>query len=256
LNFYLRRYLNAFKVHKTWLLWALAPCILFVVGSAVRPSTYRITGTVSLPRDAPLAVPSHPVAVLSPARFSANPGQLLLDRMVLLALERHLTESGLIGAETNADFAPRSYVSAHVRVEAAQDGTVRVTSSGGSRAIGAAVVRFYTNELAHLAWEGLRRAARSDGGTPALPPPQPPRAGAGELEILAQRTLWEPSRITILLDVCGVALLVILLLIAAVEFFSSSLKSERQVARYLGLPILGSVPDLGRMASLLQWHKD
>jgi hypothetical protein len=144
--------------------------------------------------------------------------------------------------------------------------------------LGAALVAFYTKRLIRKADEGTKRSLQSagraasliqpasaGGSTPGVtlattvPPPskEPAKASApaerkGNLETEVQRALWRPERLSPLAKVCVLSLLLALLWIGALEAADTSFKSDRQVARYLELPILGSLPDFHKIARTLK----
>jgi len=49
-----------------------------------------------------------------------------------------------------------------------------------------------------------------------------------------------------------ISIFCILILIGVMEWNDNSFKSERQIGRYLNMPVLGSIPDLNRMSKLMK----
>ena len=74
--------------------------------------------------------------------------------------------------------------------------------------------------------------------------PQNDATSVGPLQTTPVRSLWRPDHVgpaTLLL--LG-SFTCVLILIGALEWNDAALKSERQIARYVGLPVLGSLPNL------------
>jgi len=63
------------------------------------------------------------------------------------------------------------------------------------------------------------------------------------LEVKGLRSLWRKERTRLLLLYAAFSFLLVGLALIVLEFLDSSFKSERSAARYLGVPLLGSLPD-------------
>ena len=73
----------------------------------------------------------------------------------------------------------------------------------------------------------------------------------GNIEINAHRTLWRPERLVPLVLITFISLIGVLMVLVLLEWSDPSFKSERQVAQYLELPILGSLPNLNKISASL-----
>ena len=70
----------------------------------------------------------------------------------------------------------------------------------------------------------------------------------GGIRINKAAVLWRADRLFPILLIFICSLMAVLFWIGFLEVCDQSLKSERQVARYLGLPTLGAVPDLNTIS--------
>jgi len=77
----------------------------------------------------------------------------------------------------------------------------------------------------------------------------------GEIEVQSVRPLQHSARIFSSLLILLGSLLAILLSLGVIEWSDSSLKSDRQVARYLELPVLGSLPDINKITEILSTRR-
>lgn len=73
----------------------------------------------------------------------------------------------------------------------------------------------------------------------------------GGQRVVGVATPWSSEQLPRAIVIGVLSLLSVLLLIAILELSDPAFKSERQVARYLGLPVLGSIPDADRLARRL-----
>jgi capsular polysaccharide biosynthesis protein len=115
---------------------------------------------------------------------------------------------------------------------------------GKDKEIGQALLNYYSRRFIQKAKEGLARSMHKESNVnlPAL---------VGNLEIKAHRSLWRSERLVPLMLIGFISLNVILVILVVFEWSDPSFKSERQVAQYLELPILGSLPDLNKISAAL-----
>jgi hypothetical protein len=120
---------------------------------------------------------------------------------------------------------------------------IQITYQGPDLAIGNSMVGFYSVKLIQNAIIGMKRGKAKDSREPNL---------AAEIKTQENRVLWQAERFWPLVTITILSFLGILILCGVLEYKDSSFKSERQMARYLNLPILGSIPDLHRVYSAME----
>ena len=147
------------------------------------------------------------------------------------ALRRHLQVNSSYPIDKIENRTLATAVNESMTLAMKNDGTVSVLYNGMSRELGGPLAEFYAKMLVRVAYG----------------PMKPHKKLVGRMSVQEVRTFWSGSRMQPLLSVLIISLVLLLLLIGILEWTDPSLKSERQVARYLDLPILGSVPDLGKM---------
>jgi hypothetical protein len=119
-----------------------------------------------------------------------------------------------------------------------------VSYHGKDRKVGKALVGYYSQRLIQKIEEGFERSNHRDinSKTPFL---------MGSMEIKAHRAFWRSERFLPFVLTGILSFLGVLMVLAVLEWSDPSFKSERQVAQYLNLPILGSLPDLKKTFTAL-----
>jgi hypothetical protein len=128
---------------------------------------------------------------------------------------------------------------------------LRISYSGVNQEMGAFLAAFYAKKIVKKTEDGVRRqemlAARQmqqEGTAPPMPKSPPYSELKGGLTVESQKALWRSERLpmTVLLLAAGLA--AVLIWIGILELLDTSFKSERQIARILRLPVLGTVPNV------------
>jgi hypothetical protein len=245
MRFFLRRYSRALRSRPKWWLLALPPLLLYLIFTALDDVTFTVSQTLApCSGDLPVAASDSPLGTVTLHEVLADPDLLFLDGFALLQLQKTL---GLIEHDANLanDLELRREVHSTLALSTAGDTGLRLSYTGKDRALGRRFVTFYSERLVKRIQDGLART-RSRAASPPLGIPS-----AGELVVVGRRSLWSADRLlpasTVLL-LSGVG---VMILIALVELADRSLKSERQMARYLGVPVLGAIPDAGPLVRTL-----
>ena len=154
----------------------------------------------------------------------------------------------------------------------ADDASVLLSYYGRDVELGKILVNFYTQRLVSRSKDGLVRSMRTPtrtgaletGGAPqlqtvggtesAMSKPQP-AAPEGELRIQEHHTFWRSDRLFPSAGILAGTLMLWFILAGFVEWADPSFKSERQVSRYLDLPVIGTMPDLDALIQRLQPKK-
>jgi len=67
----------------------------------------------------------------------------------------------------------------------------------------------------------------------------------------SERALWRSQRLPLTLLLLAAGLAAVLVLTGILELLDTSFKSERQIARMLSLPVLGTVPNMNRISKIM-----
>lgn len=235
MDFHLKRYGNALANHKKWWFLVLAMLGLYLLFAAMTDVTYRVSRILSpYAPDIPVAAANSPRETLKLQDLVADPDLLFLDEFALARLRNKLTL-----LENHGDLGDEKALHRLVHHElslALVGGTdLRIIYTGKDAVVGDLLVAFYTARLTKKIEDGLARIKMSPAVTPLAP--------VGDVVLVAQRSPWRADRLLPATLVILLSSLAVMVLIAIFELLDPTFKSERQMARYLELPVLGTLPD-------------
>lgn len=246
MRFYLKRLYYGIQQRKAWLLLVFLLPILFILLSALIPDRFAITQKIAIQPDAPVALASTPTGYGQARSVVADSSNFFMNHFALRAFYNQLNNgAGDYRSDPQFRFLAEE-VKTNMTLIIVESAMVQVGYLGRDRQLGAALVAFYAQRLVHKGIEGL---TRSDAhGQQPLPTLQ------GEADVQYQRALWRVERLKPLLQLTILSVVAVLLLMVVLEWSDPALKSERQVARYVNLPILGSLPDVNRVYAAMEKH--
>lgn len=244
MNFLLKRYLHGISKRRFWLLLVfILPC-LYLFTASLQADRFTITQAISLYETSPVAITSKPTGsvllkdvVAEPESFFQNNfavNTLTNDIFVKNSPNQAETQSLLIDAVKN-----------NMSMEMTGSSMMQIKYHGTDAKTGSILVGYYSKRLLQGAKEGLIRTnttLAADASAPAL---------IEGLYTIEHRALWRPGRLLPVLQLFIASCLGVLVLLWGMEWSDSSFKSERQLGRYLDIPVLGSVPDLGSVSDLI-----
>ncbi len=244
MNFQMRRYIYGVSKRRLLLLLILVPPFLFLALSAIRSDRFSIKQDISILKDSPVALASGPIGLERMEQIASHPDDFFQNNFAVRKLYTN------IYAGTAVYRADRQF---RILLDTIKDGmsltmpsenTVRITYHGKNQKIGQALVGYYSQRLLLKAKEGLSRSEHRDSKNMV------PKLMAG-MEVEEHHARWRIERLIPVVIICIVSLMGVLVLLGVLEWSDQSLKTERQVARYLELPIIGSLPDLNKISAAL-----
>jgi hypothetical protein len=217
MGYYLKRIRIGVAKRRRAIWLALAPALLYLGICALVPYRFEVRQQVTLP---PAAKPASALA--------ANPGEFfredmaLLDRMSRL---KAMTKGG------NLPNATRMLIQETMSLKAAGGSAVEIAYQGSDCDMGTNLVSFYAQRL----------LAESGGA-----------AVAGAPAVQSVRVAWRLERFSPALIILAASLALMLAVLIALEWSDHSLKTVRQAARYLDLPVFGTLPDVNVVSQTLK----
>ncbi len=244
MNFQMKRYIYGVSKRRLLLLLILLPPFVFLALSAIRSDRFSIKQDISTSKDSPVALASGPRGLERMEKIASHPNDFFQNNFAVRKLYTNLY------AGTAVYRADRQF---RILLDTIKDGMsltmpyeniVRITYHGKNQKMGQALVGYYSQRLVLKAKEGLSRSEHRDSKSivPKL---------MGGMEVEEHHALWRIERLLPFVIICIVSLMGVLVLLGMLEWSDQSLKTERQVARYLELPIIGSLPDLNKISAAL-----
>jgi hypothetical protein len=245
--FNIKRFIYAVFKHKFWLLLVFLPPIVYVSVSAGSPDRFSIRQKISISKDLVLASGSDGVKEIK--NMVSHSDDFFLNNFAVRKLFTKLYPGTAV---YRADLKFRNLVNTiknNLTIEMPSENMVTITFWGKSKETGQTMVNYYSRRFIQKAREGLAKSRSKifDVNLPVL---------YGNLEINTHRSLWRSERLIPLLLIGFISLTAILVILVIHEWSDPSFKSERQVAQYLELPILGSLPDLNKISAALDSNRD
>jgi hypothetical protein len=218
--------------------------MFYIFLSAGYTDRFSIKQEISIPKGLPLAIASGPAGLKQIKEIVTHPDDFFLNNY---AVRKLYTKLYMGTAVYRADGQFRNLldmIKNTMSIEMPSENKAIVIFYGEDKAIGKTLVSYYANRLVEKGKEGLLRSKHKKSGF------KPP-ALMGNMKINEYRTLWRSERLVPLVLIIFISLTGVLMVLAVFEWFDPSFKSERQIARYLELPVLGSLPDLNKISTAL-----
>ncbi len=236
-----RFYYGAVKRQKLLLSILIVP-YLFIVISAIIPDRFIVTQNIVIKDAAPVASAVNPLGFKTFGEIKKDADGFFKNqfdignssRLIVSKFFEEFSSKTIKEAIDNCSFVINEEVD-----------KVQIKYDGKDLELGKILVSYYSERLIVKAKEGLYRSQNKKGD-------ELKTSIEGYLQIEKLRSIWRADRLTPLLFSISISIIIILSLLCFLEWSDPSLKSERQVARYTGLPILGAVPDLNKISKKIQ----
>jgi len=245
--FNLRRFIYAVSRCRFWLLLILVPPIIYIIVSSGSPDRFSIQQKISISKDLVLASGSD--GFESVKAVVSHPDDFLLNNFAVRKLFAKLHPGTAV---YRADLQFRDLLNTikdNMSIEMPSENIALITFFGKDKETGQTLVNYYSQRFIQKAKEGLVRSTHKEFNDkiPVL---------SGNIETNTHRSLWRSDRLIPLMLISFISLNAILVLLVVFEWSDPSFKSERQVAQYLELPILGSLPDLNKVTVALDSKRE
>lgn len=242
MSFYLQRIAKALRARLHW--WWLVPAALLIYLIYAAAVDVRIELSQRLDyssRELPVAASNSPTGRFSLGQLIDHPELLFLDEFALLQLDQKLSSmKGLVDASGQRPLP--SLITETMMLDERGDTSLVIRYQGRDPLLGDIFVAFYTDRLIRKASEGMLRERTTDDSAAHF------LRLAGEIQRSEQRAWWRSDRLPTALLLALISALGVLLATILRELTDPAFKSERQMARYLELPVLGTMPDVHRLA--------
>ncbi len=241
--FHMKRYYYGLVKYRSWLWLALFPPLIYLVISSITPNQFIITQDIRLSKDVPVALMTSPVGYISMQELLSRPETLFQNKLSVRALYGQLY-SDIDYYRTDPQFRVLfEAVKNNMLLVKNNKDKVQVIYQGPEKEKGLLMVEFYSDRLIQSLSEGIRRSKAKEPSIVQM---------AGVAKVKEKRIIFEKIRMWQLFEIVIISVIGVIMLCGFLEYRDSSFKSERQMARYLEVPILGSIPDLHKVYSSME----
>ena len=244
MHFNVKRYLYGASGRRLWLLLIFLTPLVYLALSAIRSDRFSVKQNISIAKGTPVAFGVTPVGFKRMEDIVTRPDDFFQNNFTVRKLYSELhTGPAMYGADGQFHILMNT-IKNDMSLTMPDDNVVTITYHGRDQKMGKTLVGYYSKRLVQKAKEGLDRSKLRNSKS------QFPKLKGG-MQVEEYRALWRSERLSPLVVIFIISLIAVMALLAVLEWADLSFKSERQVARYLGLPILGSLPDLSKVSAVL-----
>lgn len=247
MNFLIKRYLHGINKRRNWLLLiVLAPC-LYLLFMSYQTDRFTVWQALSIPQDAPVALVSSPVGYQTLSDIVDNQESFFRNNYIVTMLLQETFGNASMAWSGNEAADLIESVRKDMSIAISGNGRPQVKYEGKDKATGEMLVAYYANRLLRQTLEGYTRSGTNE----VLP-----LSVSGPIEAIGHRAIWRQDRLVPLMDIILLSIIAVFALIWAMEWSDPSFKSERQIGRYLDLPVLGSLPDLNKVSDKMKHRQE
>ena len=242
MHFNVKRYLYGALGRRLWLLLIFLTLLAYLALSAIRSDRFSVKQNISIAKGTPVAFGVTPVGLIRMGDIVARPDDFFQNNFTVRKLYSDLHAGPVLYGADSQFHILMNTIKNDMSLTMPDENVVTITYYGRDQNMGKTLVGYYSKRLVQKAREGLDRS-RLRNSKPQLPKLK------GGMQVEEHRALWRSERLLPLVVIFIISLIAVMALLAVLEWADLSFKSERQVARYLGLPILGSLPDLSKVSA-------
>ncbi|PIP46096.1 MAG: hypothetical protein COZ70_13645 [Deltaproteobacteria bacterium CG_4_8_14_3_um_filter_51_11] len=269
MRYYIKRYQNGIRKIRKWLPLALLPCLIYIIAAGLSADRFSIIQAVSVDLNSPVALSRTPVDVVPMSEIAAGREALFLDDFAVIDLSRRLQKETALKEVITTGRELRKIIEDAMTLKAPDSSHLEIGYYGADPEVGRLLVEYFSKKLVMRNQEGIARTMRYNRPGQAgvsflvqragagVPGPagetseMRPASAVGEARTTAYKAFWRTERLRPTLLILAFSVFVMAIITGVVEWSDPSLKSVRQAARYLNIPVLGSIPDLHKLGDAL-----
>ena len=256
-SFFLKRYLYKLSSQRRLFIFALIPAFMYRTAAAGQMDRFKIYQAINIVPDIPLALSNSPSDVTTINWYVTHQDELFMDSYTFQILHRELQKELPSLPDIMTDGQLMQVIKKAMSLSYEKD-NLRIIYRGDNQGMGEFFAAFYAKKIVKKAEDGVRRQemtlarqAEQEGKIAPLPKSPPYSELKGGLAVESEKALWRNERLPITVFLLAAGLAAVLIWIGILELLDTSFKSERQIARILRLPVLGTVPNVFRLSTVI-----
>ncbi|NEX22820.1 hypothetical protein G3480_21375 [Thiorhodococcus mannitoliphagus] len=234
MGFFIQRYAQSFRHYWWLLLLALLPPAVYLISQIYLDRMFIVSQEVSY--SGQVQVAKNPMESLPLERVLKEPHLLFQEDFALSQLSKNVRLFQLLESSNLSDVELRRLIDSTLSLSETTQATILFAYRGKNEGLGILLVDYFVTRLTQRAEAALVRSRDPAAASVSL-------ATVGPQSVAVQRTIWDDSRLGPATMILLVSLILCLIAIGLMEVLDQSFKSDRQIARYIGLPILGGIPN-------------
>jgi hypothetical protein len=246
-QFLVRRYFVGLAKRRRWLALAAVPPLVLLFATWARTDRFSASQEIQISADAPVAASQIPMDIVIMNEIITQPSLLFQDSFAISELAKRLQTLKPLEPNNRTQANLTYVVGQTMSLKQAGKNSVRIEYHGEELELGETLVGWFSQRLQKRAEDGWVLTGRT--GKPAV-------QLVGKIELDSHRAFWRPDRLSAIVYTTILSVISVLILLGFLEWGDRSFKSERQVARYLDVPVLGSFPSMETVVVIVAAKND
>jgi len=250
MSFFLKCYFARLSTNRIWLLLILLGPLIYLIVSLLIDSV-SVRQEISLSKDsflvASMVRPGKP-RMMRLDEIISRPDIFFQDSIALVELYSELYPGRKVDRKDSLFISLKETIKRDIIIKSPDKEFVTISYHGNDAKLGQTMVQYYSSCLVAKAKKGRENAVNVPS---VLPKWSEDIELLSSMKVERKYTLWKPQRFFPVVWCSLGSMFVVLIFFLIVEATDSSFKSDRDVASYLNLPILGGLPELNNISDIL-----
>lgn len=249
MHFNIKRYGHGLSTRRNWLLLILLPPLLYLLFGAMHYDRFSVNQSISISKDTPVAHSTTGAGITKIEKIISNPDIFFLNNYAVRQLYTTLYAGTAVYRADRQFRTLLDTVRNTMSFKAPTGNLVTISYYGSDERMGRILVGYFSQRLMSKAREGIARSRvkLQENEMPTM---------TGSINVEKYRAFWRGDRTVPFVLTAFFSVIAILVLLGVLEWSDPSFKSERQVAQYIDLPIIGSLPNLNKIYAVLKKTED
>jgi hypothetical protein len=249
MHFNIKRYFHGLSTRRGLLLLILLPPLLYLLLGAMHYDRFSINQSISISKDTPVALSAAGGGITKIEKIISNPDIFFQNNYAVRQLYTNLYAGTAVYQADRQFRTLLDTVRSTLSFTSPTGNLLTINYYGPNERMGRILVGYFSQRLMSKAREGIARSRvkLKENEMPAL---------TGVINVEKNRAIWRAERTVPFVLTAFFSMIAILVLIGVLEWSDPSFKSERQVAQYIDLPIIGSLPNLNKIYAALGTTED
>lgn len=249
MQFHIKRYAHGLSTRRNWLFLIVLPPLLYLLLGAMQYDRFSINQSISISKDTPFTLSTTGTGITKIEEIISNPDIFFQNNYAVRQLYTTLYAGTAVYRADRQFRTLLDTVGSTMSLTTPTENLLQISYYGPNERMGRILVGYFSQRLLSKAREGIARSRLQleSSEMPAL---------TGGINMEKYRAFWRAERTVPVVLITFFSIIAVLVLLGVLEWSDPSFKSERQVAQYVDLPIIGSLPNLNKIYTVLSANED